>query len=343
MSAAYALFSALPPEEQMERLTLLAKAGLQHYGLPEDTQTRLLNLSENATFLVESPSRGQRSILRLHRPGYHTRGAILSELKWLRCLADHPYVRTAQARPGADGELIQNLEHPAVPGARYAVMFDFLPGQEPNPKDLHSMEQLGAVTAHLHDHVLSWPESERLVRHTWDLDSMFFGDAPLWGRWQDGVGVEGERVDLLDRLARRIRERLERYGKTAYNFGLIHADLRLANLLLHEGKVQVIDFDDCGYSWFLYDLASALSFIEAEPQVPGLISSWLRGYEAIRPLRPEDRAEIPTFIMARRLLLTAWVGSHQEAPFARQLGEGFTVGTCELAERYLTNERKVFA
>jgi len=165
---------------------------------------------------------------------------------------------------------------------------------------------------------------------------MFFGHNPLWGRWQDGVGVTPARAEVLGRMADAIGERLRHYGKNHQNFGLIHADLRLANLLVHEGRIQVIDFDDCGYSWFIYDLASALSFIEDQPQIPDLIAAWVRGYRSVRDLPETDIAEIPAFIMARRLLLLAWVGSHQESPFPRQLGEGFTEATCALAEKFLS-------
>ncbi len=331
-------FSELPPEEQEARLLAMAQGCVSLYQIPSEAEVHLLNLSENATFLVRHDTTGHRSILRVHRPGYHTDEAIRSELKWLKSLGDHPSIITAQPIPGADGQFIQVLEHPEVPEPRKAVMFTFLNGTEPDPSDIGSFEQLGAVTAHLHDHTSSWGEGGRLTRHTWDLESMFFGENPLWGRWQDGVGVTPERARLLSRLAEQIRLRLEKFGKTHKNFGLIHSDLRLANLLMHEGKVQVIDFDDCGYSWYIYDLASALSFIEDQPQVPALIQAWVRGYRAVRSLSAEDEAEIPTFIMARRLLLLAWVGSHQEAPFPRQLGEGFTIKTCELAEKYLEGQ-----
>lgn len=323
------------PEGQLARLTTLARRAIELYHLPSTTRVKLLNLSENATFLLHDEASGLKQVLRVNRPGYHSEAAILSELKWLDALRNHPEIVTAQPVPGANGKLIQVLEHRAVPEARHAVLFSFLPGTEPDPKDHASFEQLGAVTAHLHNHSRNWPEVATLVRHTWDLETMFFGEKTLWGRWQDGVGVQGERAVLLERLAAYLQDRINAFGKSSEHFGLIHADLRLANLLLHEGKVQVIDFDDCGFSWYIYDLASALSFIEDQPQVPALIEAWIRGYEKFAPLTRAAREEIPTFIMARRLLLTAWVGSHQESPYPRQLGEGFTVGTCRLAEKFL--------
>lgn len=331
-------FAALPPEEQEARLTEMARTAIGLYELPAQSEIRLLNLSENATFLIEDPHTNYRAVLRIHRPGYHSDEAIRSELRWLQALAGHSEVATAQPIPGKNGDLLQILSHAAVPEDRRAVLFTWLPGKEPDPSDIRSFEQLGAVTAWLHLHIREWPEASAMTRHTWDLESMFFGERPLWGRWQDGVGMSPERLRLLSRLAETLRERLTAYGKHPHNFGLIHADLRLANLLLHNGKVHVIDFDDCGHSWLMYDLASALSFIEDQPQVPELVQAWLRGYRSVEPLDPEHEQIIPTLIMARRLLLVAWVGSHQEAPFPRQLGEGFTSGTCALAERYLAGK-----
>ena len=77
------------------------------------------------------------------------------------------------------------------------------------------------------------------------------------------------------------------------------------------------------------------SFLEHRPQVPELIDAWVNGYRRRRPMPAADEAEIWTFIMFRRLLLVAWIGSHSAADVARELGAGYTNDTCELAERYL--------
>ena len=58
------------------------------------------------------------------------------------------------------------------------------------------------------------------------------------------------------------------------------ADLRLANLLIDGEAVKVIDFDDCGFGWHMYDAATPVSFYEHEPQVPRLLEAWLKGYRA---------------------------------------------------------------
>ena len=104
-----------------------------------------------------------------------------------------------------------------------------------------------------------------------------------------------------------------------------------------DGDVRVIDFDDCGFAWFMYDFATTVSFMEDHPRVPELRDAWVEGYRAVAPLDPGDEAELETFVMLRRLLLVAWIGSHHEfATEAAELGAGFTSGTCALAERYLS-------
>ena len=44
---------------------------------------------------------------------------------------------------------------------------------------------------------------------------------------------------------------------------------------------------------------------------------------------------MPTFVVLRRILLTAWLASHAEVPWARELGAGYTAGTVALADAWL--------
>ena len=53
-----------------------------------------------------------------------------------------------------------------------------------------------------------------------------------------------EAENILSEVSRIVKRRLERYGTNENNFGLIHADLRLANLLIEGDQIKVIDFDD---------------------------------------------------------------------------------------------------
>ncbi len=318
----------------LARLEAIARDACRHYGIGADAELVLLNISENATYQVEDPVTGRRTVLRVNRPGYHSRQAIESELAWVRALRADDIVRTAHVIHAQDDSRVVVGRHPDGE-QRHAVMFEWVPGVEP-PEDrlVEDFEHLGAITARLHRHAREWARPSWFTRFHWDFERSI-GPRGHWGRWQDGLGVGAPERAQLMRLAATLRDRLASFGTSPDRYGLIHADMRLANLLVHAGQVAVIDFDDCGFGWFMYDLGSSLSFIEAHPRVPELIDSWVRGYRTEQSLSPEEEAELPTFVLLRRLLLVAWIGSHAETELAASMGEEFTRASCDLAETYL--------
>ena len=106
--------------------------------------------------------------------------------------------------------------------------------------------------------------------------------------------------------------------------------------MFHEGNIRVIDFDDSGFGWYLYDLGAALSFMEDRDDVPSLVDAWVRGYRKVTSLSAVEEQELTTFIMLRRLVLLGWIGSRAESDLAQEMQDGFAHGTCMLAERYLS-------
>jgi Ser/Thr protein kinase RdoA (MazF antagonist) len=198
-------------------------------------------------------------------------------------------------------------------------------------------ERLGELTARMHGHAKSWRLPVGFRRKRWDLNGMV-GPNGFWGSWRAAIGLDPSGVVILEGALEFIRRRLERFGESADVFGLVHADLRLANLLVDGTHLRIIDFDDCGFSWFLYDFATAVSFIEHEPIVPDLLRAWCTGYRKACPLSAEHQAEIPTFVVLRRILLTAWLASHAEVPFAREIGASYTEGTVTLAQQLMRGE-----
>jgi Ser/Thr protein kinase RdoA (MazF antagonist) len=326
----------LSARDATARLEKLARLALRGYPVAPDAELTLLNVSENATYLVEDPGTGQRSVLRLHRLGYHEPVEISSELAWLDALRTDAGIRTPRVIPDLTGRRLLALDEDGAAEPRHAVMFEWLPGIEPPAHTLvDSFEELGQITARMHEHALSWPRPAGFARFAWDYDGAF-GAVARWGRWGDGMAVGAAEREVLGRLDATLCGRLARFGAQPHRYGLVHADLRLANLLVDGAQTYVIDFDDCGWSWFLYDLGAALSFIEDDPRVGELVDAWVRGYRTVRPLPAEDEAEIPTFVLMRRLLLVAWIGSHSGTELARSMGADYTRASCELAEDYLT-------
>ncbi len=328
----------LSDEAVAERLDPVARRALVEYGVPPDAELTLLNVSENATFAVADPATQRRTVLRVHRHGYHDGPAIESELSWLDALREDTGIRTPRVLEATDGRRLLALPEDGHRDPRYVVHFEFLPGTEPTPSGERlpqSFELLGAITARMHEHAVQWQRPAGFQRFSWDYDAAF-GAEHRWGRWEDGVAVGSQEREVLGRAAAALARRLASFGSGPHRYGLVHADLRLANLLEDGDQTYVIDFDDCGWSWFLYDFGSAVSFFEQDARVPELMDAWARGYRTVRTLPQEDEAELPTFVMMRRLLLVAWIGSHSGTDLAREMGAEYTAGSCELAEAYLS-------
>lgn len=319
-----------PSDPLPEELSLVA-GSLERWPVAAGGAPVLINLSENHTFRIDGAG-GSRHVLRLHRPRYQSRTAIGSELAWLEAITDDTEIPVPRPIPGADGEIVQE-----VAPDRFAALFAFESGIEPQPDaDLVPLfVTLGRYAATLHNHIANWQQPEEFVRPIWDAVGILESSG-LWGDWRKAPHVEGDTLATLTELDAALRADLRAYGTDIDRFGLIHADMRLANLLVDGEHTVLLDFDDSGFGWFLYDLAASLSFIETSPQVPALIRAWLGAYMEIRPLKPEDLRMIDTLILLRRMALLAWIGSHGETDLAKSHAERFALDTATMARKYLS-------
>lgn len=312
----------------------VARRALTRYDFSAQRRVRMINLSENATYLVEDPSTGHEGILRVHREDYHPREAIESELDWLAALRAEDVVSTPAVIPATDGERVIGVDLDGV--ERHAVLFELMSGLEPDEVALDddSFRTLGGITARMHRHARVWHQPDGFQRFAWDWEHSL-GSAPRWGRWQDGIGVGPAEEELLGEAVALIGSRLASYGDGPDRFGLVHADLRVANLLVDGDEVNVIDFDDCGFSWYMYDFGTAVSFIEDDPRLGQWQDAWLAGYREVADLDAEHVDMLATFVMLRRMLLVAWMGSHAHSRECQEKGPSYTAASCRLAERYL--------
>ncbi|CAJ1580100.1 phosphotransferase enzyme family protein [[Mycobacterium] wendilense] len=311
------------------------------YDVAPDSELKLVNRSENTVFALTDAATGEPLIMRVHRHGYHERHQIESELDWLAAIRADGAVSVPQVRAARDGTRVVTVDG-VDDRPRQVVCFEQIPGVHPDENLLtdNDFHHLGRITAALHDHARRWRRPPGFDRFAWDWESCL-GQRPRWGRWQDSVGVGPPQRRLLGRAQDLLEQRLRAYGCGADRFGLMHADLRLANLLVHDGDITAIDFDDCGFSWFFYDFGAAVSFIEDDPALPRWQDAWLAGYRTAGTVSAADEEMLASFVMLRRLKLLAWMGTHDHALESRTKLARYAEGSCELAECYLTSGGRV--
>lgn len=312
----------------------IARSSLSVWGLPPDSVITLLAVSENSTYRVDAP--GFTGVLRVHRPGYHTVRGIRTELAWLNRLAANPDIPVAPPIPTASGDCLALVDSSGV--TRACAMFELAPGATRNESSatLQDFRHLGRYAALLHRDIREHGVPGSGERIAWDWDHMH-GSHPRWGRWQDGPGVTPAIRAQLSGAEGHARARLIDYGSGPDVYGFIHSDLRQSNVLYDHDAMTLIDFDDSGYGWYMYDFAGSVSFWETDSRLPQWQEAWLAGYRSVATLSDADIDMLPTFVMVRRLMLLAWLGSHAHSDEARELAPIFASDTADLALAYLNN------
>jgi len=334
-------FYQWPVERQALALGKLAEEALRAYP-GKFTPPKLVKYRENAIFSVQRDD-GALLALRIHRPGYHSDAALASELMWMQALADQG-IEVPAAAFACDGSRLILAAVAEVPEPRQIDLLQWLPGHSLGELERHRHLELGprraiyaragTLAARLHDHASSWSPPSGFVRHDWHTEALV-GESPLWGRFWDLKGLSTGKVELLQQAREGARRDLIDYGVRPDNAGLIHADLLADNLLVNGTAVHPIDFDDCGFGWHMFDLATILYFTIDDVDHPALSQAVMAGYRTVRPLAERDEAALPLFLLVRGMTYLGWIHTRSETATARDLAPMLVERCCRLCEAYV--------
>ncbi len=182
---------------------------------------------------------------------------------------------------------------------------------------------LGLVYTSLSVSVRLWRSSirhaERFVvpegffRKRWDYEGLR-SEALGTDLEQSWAHMSRENRTLLDAVAERVQHTMHALGEGREVFGLIHADFYERNYLFSQGKVHAIDFDGCGWGYYLFDIGVAFSTLLARSEYPALRQAFLTGYRRVRPLSVDHEALLATFIAARLMCHVLWLAAHLDEP-----------------------------
>ena len=324
----------------LEDMQALARIALRDWDLAV-TDLAPIKVRENAVFRVDLAD-GGRAVLRVHRDGYHSDEELDSEFVWLRALeaAGVAVPRVIRSRRGRDFEIVAI----AAVGRRQVDVFEWIEG-----KQLGSIEDgvagasadiagqyhtIGAIAARMHNQTAGWRRPTGFERHAWD-EAGLVGEQPFWGRFWELAALTQPQRSLLQRARSLIARGLAAYGMQPDRYGLIHADLVPENLLVDGHRVRVIDFDDAGLGWHLFELATSLYFITGDSIYPTAREALIRGYRSERALPDDALGRLPLFLAARGTTYLGWVHTRQGSDTARELTPFLIERACAVAEEFL--------
>lgn len=285
----------------------------------KEYEVRFIHLSENATYVVYSDDKPLYTI-RISRSDYRTMSQLESEIAWLNIIknTDIPAIIPVDIM----GRYVNYID------GYFVTLFEYIDGEMPEYNDINVMYECGRLAALLHNSV----KPDYIDRPVWSIDNMT-GENGLWGNWRLNSELTEDDIILIDNIIEESKLKINDYKTNKY--GLIHIDLRMTNLIKSD-KFYAIDFDDCGFGYYIQDLAAALSFMETSDNIDELKSVWYKGYEEISFLTDEDKAMADTFIFLRRIQLLAWITSHCESDYVKTVSKGFVKETMKFVKNYNT-------
>ncbi len=274
-------------------------------------------MSENVTYIAYKNNIPEYTI-KISRPLYRTQSELQSETDWLLMLNNINMPVPVPVK--INSNYVNKInEH-------YVVVFKYIKGEMPEYNDCNIMYEAGRLAALLH----KAPKPENSDRPVWSAENMT-GKKGLWGDWRENEDLSENDKNIIENKLNEIKLNIHNYKTNKY--GLIHFDLRMTNIVIGK-KFYAIDFDDCGYGYYIQDLASALSFMEDSNKLYELKDAWYKGYEEIAPLSDEDKNMADSFIILRRIQLLAWITSHKESDYVKTLYKGFAKKTMEILNSF---------
>jgi Ser/Thr protein kinase RdoA (MazF antagonist) len=303
-------------------------------------EVSLVAQAENVTFRVKDQS-AEVYALRLHRPGYHTLEELQSERLWTKALSRAGLhvpqaILTRDGRDYAEVEILERGERRWVSLARWApgeILGPILRSEASIKRLQGYFRDLGVTIAAMHNMSVEWRPPDTFRRHALDADGLM-GPDPFWGRFWVQPHVSPAEGDLLLKTRDRLHHLLSAYGKDPSRYGVIHADLHPGNVLVSDGVLAAIDFDDAGYGWLMYDLAVALHGRQDFADFPAMRDACIAGYRTTRPIAEEDLAMLPIFLLARGMAEIGWFGARPEtaAPAEIAAAKDVTIAQCRAFE-----------
>lgn len=331
-----------PEPASLQTFDALATQAQSHWGLQQATR-RLLARRENAVYELRRPD-GQRTVLRIHRHGYHTPEALHAELQWMHALNEAGVQTPAVIRTG-EGHLFTQVRCEHTGQEHLCDLLGWIDGQALGRCEdmrnvvatqvLDTYRTVGQTAARIHQFSSTWPLPAGFTRPHWDLAGCLGEQHSLWGCWRDLAELTPQEHAVLGAGADRITRLLQAFGRAPDRYGLVHADLVPDNLIDDGRRIVVLDFDDSGFGWHLWELVTAVFWYLDTPHYAPALQGYIEGYRSVRALPDEHLALLPAFLLMRSLVYMGWMHTRRGQPTAVQLTGPIRDTSLKLAQALL--------
>jgi len=301
---------------QLRRLRKLAEQALVEYGLTGAKLT-FEHYEGNAIFRVDVPGVAptqaendpyvpNRYNLRLLSMNDHE--TIEGELIWLTALRTEAGLPVPEPVQTLAGKLLNNITTSGVPGGKVVSLMRWVEGQQLTKKSLrpHHVKAWGRLVGQLHNFAASWNPPEGYKRFHWDWDGIL-GNGVLRIPIDELVAEMPEKYQQpFETISAETKAAMASLGTGSDAYGMVHVDMYLENVLFFGGQPRIIDFEDCGFGYYAYDLGIILSQWLWIPEMEWFREVFMTGYAETNTLPDEQLKYIDLFIATRFADFTLW-------------------------------------
>jgi Ser/Thr protein kinase RdoA (MazF antagonist) len=229
---------------------------------------------------------------------------IVSEMDWLSALYEDAIPVPVPVRNLRGDWLTIADGGYEVPQQRNCTLIGWTEGRILGEKvKLKHFQALGRVLGRMHEQAKRWKLPKGFARPHWDWEGLY-GEGFSYGTPAANAreAIPNVHQSAFNETLDRVREVMEQLGKKRDVYGLIHADLGLAdNVAFHAGEARIFDFDDCGFGYWVFDFAVTLSehFIDTNDRSRTTRDALISGYEETSSIDGIDLELLDLFIAAR--------------------------------------------
>jgi Ser/Thr protein kinase RdoA (MazF antagonist) len=294
-----------PTLSELERLV---PAALKQYDLLHCTWLNL-RYYENATYRVTAEGKHHALSIRSER---YCSAELASELLWLEAMQKAPRLRVPTPIRTRTGELVGRAVALAPSLERNCTLVSWLEGAHVQERDWGTADfrRAGQASALLHIANAGFVPPSGFQRPFWD-DRRWSVAEVLDVRRRIlaylQASFSSELVLRFSELSDRVLRLMHGLRANPHSHGLIHGDLHIGNFLCAGREIGFIDFEDLGWGYFEYDVATALFSSLGRLNYPELRDAFVRGYEEERPSARPLLPSILLFQVARLVFLTSLV------------------------------------
>lgn len=198
----------------------------------------------------------------------------------------------------------------------YAISYKLM-GESPEAGNLDHLYQIGELIGEIHHTSKDWSISERpytpIISRIKKASQYILSTSFL------PKALHNEYVKTIDDLILKATQTINDHKQSNVRF--IHGDFHRSNIILNDGVMTALDFDDCRMGYAVQDLWMHLTDPDEKH---AQLSELIEGYENFCSFDTRELSLIDPLIAERNILYTAWIAERWHDPAFPKLFPHFT-------------------